>query len=131
MPLFDSEGARFQRQRGHAACWRREGRMKPIRRLIRSDEVPDTVAFTGHELDDLLVASIEQTIALDTTPKRRVRTLRTQPPPPQPQISTAKYAQSSIAPITYTPPSGIARARTRRPITLRVPVARSIAFGAL
>ncbi len=86
-------------------------------------DVPDTIAFTGGELADLIAASIEETIALDTTPKRRVRTLRTSEPPrpplARPRQAVPTFATTgdsySIPPLTFTPPHGIPRMSEQRP----------------
>lgn len=104
-------------------------------------DVPDTVAFTGSELSDLIAASVEQTIAIDTTPKRWIRTLRTSTPPPsapsslgrprQPLSATFSttgegHASGSIPPMIYTPATGIPRLQAPRQITS---IARTAALG--
>ena len=113
--------------------------MKPIIHRLRDAErapVPETVAFSGDELADLLAASIEETIALDTTPKKkRVTTLRTSEPPPPPHLSRPRpmhaptFATTEFPPMTYTPPSGIPRMSTQPPP--RGSFGRSATFGVL
>jgi len=73
---------------------------------------PDTVAFTGDALADLLASSVESTVVLESMPKHeRERTARTFFPPPSSSSPISRDPGSiSLAPLTFTPPSGVTSA---------------------
>ncbi len=98
---------------------------------------PDTIAFSEGALAYLLASSVESTVILDSAPKlAREKTARTFFPPPVDPLASVvtppprEPASISFAPLTFTPPSGVARVESRTLHTTRAAARASLALAA-